>query len=98
LQSSALHFLKQKSQELQTLESALPTAMQRGLQRRDERLQRAALRLGLLDPTLVLQRGYAWLTNERGETITSVVQTSPGQRVQATLADGAVDLTVVAPG
>ncbi len=98
LQSSALHFLKQKSQELQNLESALPTAMQRGLERRDERLERAALRLGLLDPTLVLQRGYAWLTNERGETITSAGQTSPGQRVQAILADGAVDLTVVATG
>lgn len=98
LQSSAIHFLKQKSHELQTLESTLPTAMQRGLQRRDERLQRAALRLGLLDPSLVLQRGYAWLTTEQGETLTSVRQTAPGQRVQAILADGAVDLTVVSAG
>jgi len=98
LQSSALHFLKQKEQEVQVLQTVLPTAMQRGLQRRDERLQRAALRLGLLDPSLVLQRGYAWLTNDQGEAITSVRQTAPGQRVQATLADGAVDLTVVAPG
>jgi len=98
LQSSALHFLKQKEQEVQRLQTALPIAMQRGLQRRDERLQRSALRLGLLDPSLVLKRGYAWLINEQGDTITRVGQTSPGQRMRATLADGAVDLTVLPPG
>jgi len=97
LQSSALHFLKQKEQEVQCLQAAMPIAMQRGLQRRDERLQRSALRLGLLDPSLVLQRGYAWLTTEQGDTITRVGQTSPGQRLRATLADGAVDLTVLPP-
>ncbi len=98
LQSSTLHFLKQKEHEVQRLQTALPTAMQRGLQRRDERLQRATLRLALLDPTLVLKRGYAWLTNEQGNAITRVGQTSPGQRMRATLADGAVDLTVLPPG
>ncbi|NMM13045.1 MAG: exodeoxyribonuclease VII large subunit [Rhodoferax sp.] len=97
LQSSSLHFLKQKKQDLQQLQTTLPDAMQRTLSRRDERLQRAALRLGLLDPTLVLQRGYAWLTSAEGETITSVRQTHVGQLVSATLADGTVDLTVSPP-
>lgn len=94
LQYSSLHFLKQKQQDLQRLQAALPDALQRTLSRREDRLQRAALRLGLLDPTLVLQRGYAWLTNTDGETITSVRQTWVGQRVRGTLADGTVDLTV----
>lgn len=97
LQSSSLHFLKQKKQDLQQLQTALPDAMQHTLSRRDDRLQRAALRLGLLDPTLVLQRGYAWLTSAEGETITSVRQTRVGQWVRATLADGTVDLTVSPP-
>ena len=97
LQSSALHFLKQKKHEVQRLQAAVPIAMQRGLQRRDERLERSALRLDLLDPSLVLKRGYAWLTNEQGDAIASVGQTSPGQRIRATLADGAVDLTVLPP-
>lgn len=94
LQYSSLHFLTQKQQDLQRLQAALPDALQRTLSRREDRLQRAALRLGLLDPTLVLQRGYAWLTNTDGETITSVRQTRVGQRVRGTLADGTVDLTV----
>lgn len=97
LQFAATHFLKQKQQDLQGLQTALPIALQRDLQRRDDRLQRASLRLSLLDPTLVLQRGYAWLTTSDGETITSVRQTRPGQAVRATLADGAVDLTVSPP-
>ena len=95
LQSSSLHFLKQKQQDLRRLQSALPDAMQRTLTRRDDRLQRAALRLGLLDPTLVLQRGYAWLSSAEGQTITSVRQTRVGQLVRGSLADGTVDLTVV---
>lgn len=94
LQYSSLHFLKQKQQDLQRLQAALPDALQRTLSRREDRLQRAALRLSLLDPTLVLQRGYAWLTNTDGETITSVRQTRVGQLVRGTLADGTVDLTV----
>lgn len=97
LQWSALHFLKQQQQDLQGLAADLPLAMQRGLSRKQERLDRAGLRLGLLDPSLVLQRGYAWLSSPDGVTITSVRQTRPGQPVRATLADGTVDLTVSSP-
>jgi exodeoxyribonuclease VII large subunit len=62
-----------------------------------ERLQRAALRLDLLDPKLVLQRGFAWLSDIQGQAITSVSQTQEGQALQATLADGVVDLHVASP-
>ncbi len=64
------------------------------LKKRQQDLQRASLRLGLLDPTLVLQRGYAWLTSSDGKTITSARQTRAGQALHATLADGRLDLTV----
>jgi len=68
--------------------------VQRALQGMRERNRRAELRLGLLDPSLVLQRGYAWLTLENGQTLGHVAQAIPGQHVRATLTDGAVDLTV----
>jgi exodeoxyribonuclease VII large subunit len=57
-------------------------------------LERLDTRLELLDPKLVLQRGYALLRAEDGAPITSVARTHPGQQVTATLADGEVDLTV----
>lgn len=94
LQFSSLTVVRHQQQDVQRLQTLLPEAVQRRLQRSDERLQRAALRLGLLDPTLVLQRGYAWLTDTDGKTITRARQTRAGQSLRATLADGAVDLTV----
>jgi exodeoxyribonuclease VII large subunit len=52
-------------------------------------------RLALLDPALVLQRGYAWLHAD-GQAIGRVALLEPGQAVTATLADGEVDLRVLA--
>lgn len=68
--------------------------VERALQGQRDRCQRAELRLGLLDPSLVLQRGYAWLTLENGKTLVSVTQAIAGEHVRATLTDGAVDLTI----
>ncbi|MDP3708169.1 MAG: exodeoxyribonuclease VII large subunit [Polaromonas sp.] len=67
------------------------------LQRCRQQFERAQLRLELLDPKLVLQRGYAWLADLQGQPITRVKATHIGQAVRATLADGEVDLTVSAP-
>ena len=59
------------------------------------RLDRADLRLRLLDPTFVLKRGYAWLTDARGKAVGSVAQASVGQTLTATLVDGVVGLSVL---
>lgn len=96
LQSLSAHCVKQQRRAVEGLQLSLPTTLQRGLQRQNDRLQRAALRLGLLDPSLVLQRGYAWLAIPDGDTVTSVQQAAPGQLLRATLADGTVDLQVKA--
>jgi exodeoxyribonuclease VII large subunit len=61
---------------------------------RAQRLERAALRLSSVDPRQVLERGYAWLSDERGQALTHAAQFQPGQAVRATLADGDVPLTV----
>ena len=97
LQLSTRHVLQRNRHSLDVIQTALPTALLRGQQRQDDRLQRAALRLGLLDPRLVLQRGYAWLSTPQGDTLSSVTQVVPGQAVRATLSDGAVDLRVTDP-
>lgn len=81
----------------QALEAHLPEKLHRALAQQAQRLDRAALRLELLDPRLVLQRGYAFLTDTDGQAVTSVRQARPGDALRATLADGAVDLTVDQP-
>lgn len=92
------HAVLSKTQRLaQTqrgLEAQFPLEMARSLAQRRERLTHAAMRLQLLDPALVLQRGYAWLTDPAGCAITRAQQLAPGDAVRARLADGSVDLTV----
>jgi len=68
------------------------------LERASERLMRAQLKLDLLDPALVLRRGYAWLQDTSGQTITSPAQARVGQPLRATVAFGSLDLTVRATG
>jgi exodeoxyribonuclease VII large subunit len=86
--------LRSKHIALQRLEERFPSATQRALRVQTDRLSRAESGLQMLDPSLVLRRGYAWLNQEDGKTLTSVKQTQAGQKLRATLADGGVDLTV----
>ena len=78
---------------LDRLAAVLPGALARSLAAQTQRLDRCAAALALLDPRLVLERGYAFLTDEQGGTLTRVAQVRPGQAVRAILADGAVRLT-----
>jgi exodeoxyribonuclease VII large subunit len=78
----------------QSAGAALPPALAGYVRQRGERLDRHAAHLRLLDPALVLQRGYAWLTDAQGRAITSAQQAEEGARVSAQLADGTVPLVV----
>ena len=81
----------------QALQSNFPEKIQRRLTLQADRVERAAMRLELLDPRLVLQRGYAFLTAPDGHAVTSVGQAPPGTALRATLADGVLDVTVSHP-
>ncbi|MDH4480965.1 MAG: exodeoxyribonuclease VII large subunit [Rhodoferax sp.] len=86
--------LQARAVALQRTQAALSVAAQRSLQAQTHRLASLELRLGLLDPRLVLARGYAWLTNAQGQALTQAGQMHPGQVVTATLADGTAALEV----
>jgi exodeoxyribonuclease VII large subunit len=57
-------------------------------------MERSAIRLELLDPRLLLRRGYALLRTDEGTPVTSAAQTHPGQSLTAALVDGEVDVAV----
>jgi exodeoxyribonuclease VII large subunit len=88
--------LQHERQRLQALRADFPREVQSTLGRGRQRVERAQLRLELLDPKLVLKRGYAWLADLQGQPITSPEKTHVGQPVRATLDGGEVDLTVSA--
>jgi len=78
----------------QRLAERLPQALDRQRQGADERLRRAAQALALLDPGLVLQRGYAWLADSGGRPLVRAAQAREGQDLRAVLADGELALRV----
>ena len=100
-QSQRLHqalrsHLTRQSRALQEREHSLPVQMRRGLERHQARLERAGLRLELLDPTVVLQRGYAWLSDDAGRTVQDAAQVRPGQALHAKLSRGQLEIQVMA--
>jgi exodeoxyribonuclease VII large subunit len=86
--------LQTAQSRLRGRQEAFDATIENRLRRAREGMERSRLRLALLDPRLVLRRGYALLTDLDGATITSAGQTHVGQPLRATLADGEVDLTV----
>jgi exodeoxyribonuclease VII large subunit len=75
----------------------LQAAARERVRRSTDTLERVGLRLELLDPRLVLQRGYALLADEAGHTIASAAQAREGQALIANMADGEIALVVTAP-
>lgn len=97
LRHAMLLKLQRLAQNQQALQVNLPHMLQRSLEQQKHRLDRTDLRLQLLDPRLVLQRGYALLTDDKGKPITQVKQAAPGTALKAQLSDGSVDLVVTQP-
>lgn len=94
-QTLALH-----AQRIDRLRACLPPAAGRALLAQQQAVDRCEAALALLDPRLVLRRGYAWLGDAEGNAVTRAADVVPGQALTATLADGALDVSVlqVRPG
>jgi len=97
LRHAMLLKLQRLAQNQQALQVNFPNIFQRNLEQQKQTLDRIDLRLQLLDPRLVLQRGYALLTDEQGRAVTQVRQAVPGTALKAQLSDGAVDVVVTQP-
>ena len=94
LQTGVRSQLVGQGHQLERLNDRLAFNRAQQVPQRAQRMERAALRLSSVDPRQVLERGYAWLSDEHGQALTHAAQFQPGQVVRATLADGDVPLTV----
>ena len=81
-------------QQVLSLQTQWPNQLKATVSRMQERLARSARGLALLDPALVLQRGYAWLVDEAGVTVVDAAQVQVGQPLRATLAKGQIGIVV----
>ena len=96
LQTGVQSTLQQGQHQLERLADRLGFERAQQLQQNAQRLDTVGLRLSSIDPQRVLERGYAWLSDESGQAMTHATQFQPGQTVRATLADGVVPLKVQA--
>ncbi|MBS0454575.1 MAG: exodeoxyribonuclease VII large subunit [Proteobacteria bacterium] len=91
----ALSKLERLAQLQQRLDDRLPRALTQAVGEQHRRLAQADTHLQLLDPSLVLQRGYAWLSDSQGHALTSIAQLAPGNTVSARMSDGQAHLNVL---
>jgi exodeoxyribonuclease VII large subunit len=95
MRQGLLKTMQHKNQYQQATDANLMLKTSRQLERERQRLARCEAALGALNPRLVLQRGYAWLSDADGRAVTQASSTRAGQALRASLADGEVDLRVV---
>ncbi|MET1078748.1 MAG: exodeoxyribonuclease VII large subunit [Pseudomonas sp.] len=81
-------------QRLESLAERLPRAMREILKERRLQLQSQVQTLQVVSPLATLGRGYSILLDERGQAVRSAEQTRPGQRLQARLSEGLLDVRV----
>jgi exodeoxyribonuclease VII large subunit len=96
LRQSAALTLQRQQTHLERISQELPRQLGQALAERSRQVETLATRLHLLDPQLVLARGYAWLADEQGQPVTAAAQARPGQHLAATLADGRLEVRVLA--
>jgi exodeoxyribonuclease VII large subunit len=84
----------QQRQLLSTQAQRFQRAMAAWRQQQAQLGQAQQHRLQALDPTRVLQRGYAWVEDAQGRAVVSAHRLQPGQQVQAVWADGRAAATI----
>lgn len=97
LKQVMLSKLNHEALSLKALEANLVNTLQQWIGGQTRRHDIADMRMKLLDPALVLNRGYALLLTAEGDVVKSVRQAPPATAITARLSDGMLDLTVVPP-
>jgi exodeoxyribonuclease VII large subunit len=95
MQYAQERYVQKQQQQIMQQQQRLPLAVQQAWSQKQLQWERAAMRLDAVNPLQVLQRGYVWLHNEQGQTLSKKDQLSADMRVSATLVDGTVDMLVL---
>ena len=75
-------------------ENRLSSLLDRSISARRERLSALAGRLDALSPLSVLRRGYGFVTDSEGHTVTSIQELSKDACIDIRLADGVASARV----
>jgi len=87
--------LSLRKQTLEALQRRLQQAWQQRIERARSTLRQTFRTLRAVGPLATLERGYVILFDSQGHVIRSVATLEPGQKLQAQLADGRVQLKII---
>lgn len=88
--------LLQQHAQLDGLQQRLRRSLLQTLEQRQQQFHQQVQALQLVSPLATLERGYAIVRDDQQRVIHSVTQTAPGQPLSARLADGTLELQVLA--
>ena len=94
LRAGLVSQLRQRTDALGRQQLEVTRLWREQLGRKRQALTQLEARLTLLDPKLVLRRGYAWVLDDAGRPLTHVAQSHVGQALQVMLVDGRLGVTV----
>ena len=94
LRQSVNQNLKSHAGQLAPLAQRLPTGVSIGLRQHHHNLAQLANRMEAADPQRVLDRGYAWVTDEQGRVVRTPAALRPQQPLNLRLSKGQIGVRV----
>lgn len=88
-------YLDRREKDLQLLKEKLLAAQNRELSKAQQKYVANVAKLDAMSPLKVLSRGYAMVQKETGELIRSVKQTTTGESIVVSLADGKLNASIL---
>ncbi len=85
-----------RSRSLESASDRLRRAQSVNLQRGAQTIEALAHKLELVSPMAVLQRGFAIVRTRDGQVVRAAAQVAPGQQLDVRVADGALEVEVLA--
>ncbi len=96
LQADSLRMLARAGESRQQQQQKLQMGALASLRREGERHQARKSRVQGADPRTILSRGFAWVKDESGRTISSSEESLKGSKIEVRLRDGVLDARVEA--
>ena len=84
---------QRQRRELEEIEGRLSRAIRRHIARQRELAENLESRRAALDPVRVLERGFAWVTDEAGGILRDAERVAQGARLRVRLASGELEAT-----
>ena len=88
-------YLDRREKDLQLLQEKLLAAQNRELSKAQQKYVANVAKLDAMSPLKVLSRGYAMAQKDTGELIRSVKQTTTGESIVVSLADGKLNASIL---